>query len=469
LVTERLLKQLPHAPHVQPGSSKQCQPGTRVALLDEIVDWAYSPNSTRGILLYGAAGTGKSAVANSVAKILAGRGVLAPFFAFDRSSQDRKAHQLYPTLAAYLLCRCQRYQQSLCAQETNQLATRDIQDQYTRLFGEPICAHTILKPVVFIIDALDECPDAGVDSPLRRMLLETLRTCLLDGQLPPNVRIVLTARPDDDIQRVLMHNNAALAGRPIDNVEGTEDDIRAFVEKRLEGTDVAEMAGRIAAASQPLFECAATLCRELTGVHRPKTVQLRRGLVKRVLQCPGRALYESYRGILEAHLDVNDEACMSSYRQLLAWIFAARTPQTKVVLVQIVEGLHLMDSITDILNGLGSLLTGTTTNDYSPIRPLHTSFRDFVLDAEASGPFTIKPAFTVADSQLALACFRLMGRLLESGLRYNICCLPSPFVYKKDVKDLNDRLTAHVSPALRYACREVSAHLSRCENPDEGA
>ncbi|KAL1725188.1 hypothetical protein EV714DRAFT_221839, partial [Schizophyllum commune] len=449
-------------------SSKQCQPGTRVSLLGEIVDWVYSPNSTRGLLLYGAAGTGKSAIANSVAKILAGRGVLAPFFAFDRSSQDRKAHQLYPTLAAYLLCRCQRYQQSLCAQETNQLATRDIQDQYTRLFDEPIRAHTILKPVVFIIDALDECPDTGVDGPLRRMLLETLRTCLLDGQLPPNVRILLTARPDEDIQRVLMHNNAALAGRPIDNVEGTEDDIRAFVEKRLEGTDVAEMAGRIAAASQPLFECAATLCRELTGVHRPKTVQLRRGLIERVLQCPGRALYESYRGILEAHLDVNDEACMSSYRQLLAWIFAVRTPQTKAVLQEIAEGFQSMNHFIDVLNGLGSLVTGTTTNGYDPIRPLHTSFRDFVLDVKASGVFAITSEFDAADPQLALACCRLMGRP-EIGLRYNTIKLPSPFVYKRHIENLDDHLAEHVSPALRYACREVSAHLSRCENPDEGA
>ena len=124
--------------------------------------------------------------------------------------------------------------------------------------------------------------------------------------------------------------------------------------------------------------------------------------------------------------------------------------------------------IDKVLVHLGSLLTGTLAGDNQPIRPLHTSFRDFVLDAEASGPFTIKTAFAVADSQLALACFRLMGRK-TIGLRYNICDLPSPFVYKEDVENLDGRLTEHVSPTLRYACREVAAHLSRCENADGGS
>ncbi|KAI5892000.1 WD40 repeat-like protein [Schizophyllum commune H4-8] len=459
LVTQRLLEHLPYAPHVQPGSSKRCQPGTRVILLDEIVDWAYSPNSTRGFLLSGAAGTGKSAIANSVAENLASRGVFAPFFAFDRSSQDRKAHQLYPTLAAYLLCRCKRYQQALRTQEANRLVTRDIQDQYTRLFDEPIRAHTILEPVVIVIDALDECPDAGNDGLLRRVLLETLRTCLLDDQLPRNIRILITARPDKDIQSVLMHKNTALAERPIHNVEGTKDDIRAFVKKKLEGEEAAELADEVATASQSLFECAATLCRELTGVNRPKTIQLRHDLVQRVLHSGGRALYESYRGILEAHLDVDSMACMSSYRQLLACIFAVRTPQTRAVLQEIAAGLQSTNDIMDILKGLGSLLTGTTANGYDPIRPLHTSFRDFVLDAEASGPFAITSEFAAADSQLALACFGIMGRP-KSGLRYNICDLPSPFVYKKDVENLDELLSKHVSLGLRYACREVSVHLS---------
>ncbi|KAJ7790050.1 hypothetical protein B0H14DRAFT_226759 [Mycena olivaceomarginata] len=59
-----------------PSASKACLPGTRVALLSRIRHWALHPTSARTILLHGAAGKGKSAIANTMARQLQYIGLL---------------------------------------------------------------------------------------------------------------------------------------------------------------------------------------------------------------------------------------------------------------------------------------------------------------------------------------------------------------------------------------------------------
>ncbi|KAG6810017.1 hypothetical protein H0H92_013703 [Tricholoma furcatifolium] len=78
--------------------SKVCLKGTRVALLQCINNWALDPLSARVMLLNGGAGKGKSAIAHTIAKKLEGSGqAIVPFFAFNRSIQERSSSQLIPT------------------------------------------------------------------------------------------------------------------------------------------------------------------------------------------------------------------------------------------------------------------------------------------------------------------------------------------------------------------------------------
>ncbi|KAG6808928.1 hypothetical protein H0H92_002339 [Tricholoma furcatifolium] len=61
--------------------SKACLEGTRVALLKRISDWALDPTGPRALLLTGAAGMGKSAVAHTIARHLENSGAaIVPFF-----------------------------------------------------------------------------------------------------------------------------------------------------------------------------------------------------------------------------------------------------------------------------------------------------------------------------------------------------------------------------------------------------
>ncbi|KAL1726166.1 hypothetical protein EV714DRAFT_219843, partial [Schizophyllum commune] len=252
--------------NTQAGTSKGCLPNTRVQLLASVMDWVFDPKGPRCLIIHGAAGKGKSAVANSVARILADMGAIAPFFAFDRTNPTRHAHQLYPTLAEKLARYDQRYLDKLRSLRTEQLETIDIEDQHRYLMLSALRLYQTRVPTVFVIDALDECrndDDGSIGE--RATLFRTLRACICDHGLPPSIRFLITTRPDDlDIADLLQEDETITAGRSIDHEENTKSDIRKVVEANLRGTDASGLVDDVVQASQSLFECAAVLCRELT-------------------------------------------------------------------------------------------------------------------------------------------------------------------------------------------------------------
>ncbi|KAL1732396.1 WD40-repeat-containing domain protein [Schizophyllum commune] len=221
------LDKLPYARGVRAEPSKRCLPGTRVELLRKIQDWALNPVANRVYLLQGTAGKGKTAVAHTVALSLQEAGVVTPFFAFNRYDQERAAHQVLPTLARQLAERNKLYSQYLCDQPPSLLESREPATQVQCLILGGLGDCTVGAPIVFVIDALDECSDARVQAEDRRNMLERLRNCLVDSRLPSNVRFFLTYRPDEDIIRCLAQPIVQATRLSIDKVDGTESDIRA--------------------------------------------------------------------------------------------------------------------------------------------------------------------------------------------------------------------------------------------------
>ncbi|KAL1704945.1 hypothetical protein EV121DRAFT_204790 [Schizophyllum commune] len=456
------LEHLPYARGVVASSSKLCLPGTRVALLKDIEDWARSPDSPRTYILYGSAGKGKSAIAHTTARQLAGLGFITPLFAFDRSDQTRAAHQLLPTLAKSLAEQNKLYSQYLCSMRSSQLSTRDLQDQSSLLITDALGDCTVGPPIVFVIDALDECP---VDNPAaaieRRKLLHTLRRCLDNARLPANVRFFLTYRQEEDVHHVLGQRRTPAIRRRIDEVEGAGEDLRKLVEAALSDIVGGGQINDIAEAAQDLFQCAAILCRELS-TYNSTAMAIPRAIKESCRDDPGNVLYLTYYAILETHFDPRDAVSMVAYRKVLSWIFAVQSPQSYVVFRDVAKVLlSHHDDLSRVLDGLKSLLTGVLVdNSTTPITAHHTSFRDFLLDAGASGPFCIASELDIADEELAYACLRIANDPVR-GLRYNICQLPTSLTFKKDIKDLFERVNQHVSPSLQYACRATSAHLLR--------
>ncbi|RDB23760.1 hypothetical protein Hypma_009426 [Hypsizygus marmoreus] len=80
---------------------KGCLPDTRLAIIDEIMQWATSSADSHKICwLTGVAGSGKSAIAHSVAERLANQKCLGSFYAFDATNQvDRTPQHLFSTIS----------------------------------------------------------------------------------------------------------------------------------------------------------------------------------------------------------------------------------------------------------------------------------------------------------------------------------------------------------------------------------
>jgi NACHT domain len=161
------------------GKSLACLPCTRVALLEEIQVWALDPTGPRALLLHGAAGKGKSATVHSVAIALESLGVaVVPFFAFNRSVKDRFLSQLIPTWVKQLAEANSQFLRYLHDLHPKELQSLDILDQRD-LVVKGLANLDDKMPLIFIIDALDECPKEDADA-----LLRTLRELLLSSEPP---------------------------------------------------------------------------------------------------------------------------------------------------------------------------------------------------------------------------------------------------------------------------------------------
>src|SRR6266702_1461981 len=105
------------------------------------------------------------------------------------------------------------------------------------------------------------------------------------------------------------------------------------------------------------------------------------------------------------------------------------------------------DSVVTMLRRLGSLFSNVNSPDgIPPIVPLHTSFRDFLINKEKSGDFSI--ILRDAHYGLAHSCLGLMLR----DLRFNICNIESSYLATKTSKTLKPALP---NTSLLLCCMPV--------------
>ncbi|KAJ7468904.1 hypothetical protein B0H11DRAFT_2045246 [Mycena galericulata] len=359
-----------------PTASKACLQGTRIALLSRIRYWALDPTSARTLLLHGAAGTGKSAVVYTMARTLQSEALaVVPFFAFNRSVSNRSSSQLIATWAKHLAQSNTQYLRYLHTLLPAELESSDILDQQDHLLIRGLASGIDDgRPLIFTIDALDECPKGEAN-----VVFRALRELLSRPDLPPFVRFVFTYRSDEDIRSMFSDLPTPAMSIPIDDEDSTREDIRKFIATQLDKPDVMDMIDDVAEAAQTLFECAAVLCRELTA-RRPRSISARRDFVRGLKESPGMLLYASYHGILKMYFDEEDVQLLKLFRRVMAWIFLVRSP---------------------------------------------------------------------------LACLRIMN----TGLQFNICRLPTSFALNSEVTDLPHKVEKCISPGLRYACMATAHHL----------
>ena len=221
----------------------KCHPNTRVAVLAEITQWIQhiTEESERVLWLYGSAGAGKSAIAQSMAEMCAKLGLLVASFFFSRSSQSRNNEKRLMASIAYQLAlsipATRTYIES-AVQIDPSICDRSLDTQLETLIIQPLksaCAVVGLQvakqwPRLIIIDGLDECDGPSIQS----SIICVLSTALL--RMPVPLFLFIASRPEPQILKAFNHLNKYQAARHIvlDDSYEPDVDIKTFLLSRFE-------------------------------------------------------------------------------------------------------------------------------------------------------------------------------------------------------------------------------------------
>ncbi|KIO00839.1 hypothetical protein M404DRAFT_1003537 [Pisolithus tinctorius Marx 270] len=376
--------------------TKRCLDGTRTEILTDIIDWIYdtAENVPCILWLHGQAGKGKSAIAHTIALWFKSIGGVGSCFCFSRDWQaEHLEEQLIRTVSWDLAERDPAFRRALAdavAKDDALKTTSDIVLQWKRLISEPlhqISGH-IVGNVLVVVDALDE---SGAE-PSRRHLLSVLASSQT-AELPRNVRILVTSRTLPDIEHVL---NAAqhVRSTSLDDVSTglSERDVRLYIMKKvghLRGVGPA-VVHAISQKAEGLFEWARLAC-EFVNPGAVKNVSVKERVDNVMnLRSGGRLLDAMYRAILEDSIP-KDGTMLTRFRSVMQQVMSALEPLHLNTLNKMRS--HFPDKedhydIVAILECMAPLLGGITDRS-SPVRPLHASFYDFLMDRSRSGVYFI--------------------------------------------------------------------------------
>ncbi|KAH9963996.1 quinon protein alcohol dehydrogenase-like superfamily [Lactifluus volemus] len=442
-----------------------CYRDTRKHFLDHIVEWVKNPESDRGLLLLGQAGTGKSSIAHEIAlQFDETSRYLSSYVAFVRKEKAKEssdeAYHFFTTLARGLSDRYPQFKLALkraIASDPSFGTTRDPRRLFTRLLVIPLKSVPLVDPILIIIDGLDESGITIGGDALHTFLAERL----ID--LPSNVRILITSRSEDDIEQAFAKAESVHTLYMDDDhmAANTTQDISLYIQSKLRKDVFDDHGSKLVQASQGLFQWAAVACGFITS---PANLGLSYHECVQRLLAPSRGLSGEgpldnlYEEVLQWYF--NSDQTQVLFRSIMGQLFAAVEPlsiNSLIALRQHAPVVHPQDSnlVLRILRCLGSLLSNVTSHDQTrPILPLHTSFRDF-LTSKTSKVFYVD--LTDAHHDLSHSC---LGLMLD-GLKFNMCRLESSYLANSDVPDLESRITKYIPSALQYGCIYWSDHLCR--------
>ncbi|KAF8342414.1 WD40 repeat-like protein [Amanita rubescens] len=458
------LNSMPYAAGAGLNTQKLCLEGTRGEILDEITDWIndVDDSAPRLFCLHGTAGSGKSAIAHTIAHRFKALGRLGSLFCFDRNrAAERRHEKIFATIAQDLADCHPQLRKALAAaihHKTSLRNTPDVLQQWEELIVQPANAMSdaMAGPIVIVIDALDESGDTNSRRHILRILAgKHAKTKGSITNLPPHFRILLTSRPLLDVVdafKSVIH----VRQKSMESIPSTELDVLRYVTDQLleieVGPALPTFSASLARESGGLFEWARLACAFVKGENSAGAGLTAEGrftaIMARSKDVP--LLDGMYRLTLEAMFPKDEPArrrCIDRFKSVMAQILGTVEPLPLASLAAMrrhfVNGSDI--DLRSIVIPMGALLGGTTDSSI-PIRALHASFPDFLIDRDRSGEYFID--VSPVQESLAVSCLLVM----ENGLRFNICQIPTSYLPNSKIPDLYDRTVKEcISPELAYS------------------
>ncbi|KAF1976519.1 vegetative incompatibility protein HET-E-1 [Bimuria novae-zelandiae CBS 107.79] len=446
-----------------------CLPNTRTELLRHIQGWASDKNSKPIFWLNGAAGTEKSTIARTVARAFAEQQQLGASFFFKRGEGERgNATRFFTTIATQLAHRVSELGPGIkkAIEADPAISEKTLKDQFEKLILHPLLdiAHLPALVLLIVIDALDECePDNDIRLVLQllsrtRDLKSVLLRVFVTSRPELHIRLGFKQLPNGTFQDLILHQVAK---------QTIQHDIRVYFEHELgrvreerslsSGWPRQDQVEALVGQAVPLFIFAATACRYIGD--RRDNPKKRLEIILGYRKAKVSKLDATYLPILNQLFDEEDEedrerwAC--EFRDIVGSIVVLETPLSTASLARLLN--ISKDDVSCRLDSLHSVLSIPDRDDI-PVRLLHLSFREFLVDAskKEKSPFWVDER--ARHERLASHCLQLMSG--TDGLRQNMCDL-QPGNLRGEVDE--GRITSHLSPELQYACRYWVYHLKQSQ------
>ncbi|ETS77358.1 hypothetical protein PFICI_11232 [Pestalotiopsis fici W106-1] len=412
---------------VDVGDSPRCVSDTRLRIRQAISAWADQDSGESIFWLVGPAGTGKSTIMRTVADSFTKNKRLAAGYFFKRGEKGRNdTSRLFATLAMQLADAIPSFKNclrtSLGDLDGDAVEKKGLAAQFEKLLWSPLGqlppANTSEVPMVIIIDALDECERPEHTSQILT-LLSKLPGITTDRNL---LRVLLASRSASEIVEAL------------------------------------EPLVELATKPEPLFIYAATLCRYVYDEQHPRDPERQLKLWFKQCEENKSQLHQMYDPIFSQLFFGNKNG--ESSRQLL-FLYALTLLAAPLPAPALVALLDLdMDDVYWWLPELHAVLD-IPTDSQKPMRVLHKSFSDFLLDQENLGPDNDQVEAADIHALLAAKCVLLM----TAELKQDICDIQkldaTPGAV--DEKIMNQRIPAH----LGYACLYWIYHVEGSERSPE--
>jgi WD40 repeat protein len=424
------------------------------------------------------AGTGKSTVALTIAREYAKKGRLGASFFFSRGGGDlASAGKFATTIAAQLakeLPELRTHVKNVVASQPR-IRVVGLYEQWEKLVLEPLSRlgkNTYSRPIVIVVDALDECDNEDDVS----LLIQ----CLVDAAAVGDIRlrVFVTSRPDPLINSGFNRiSREAHQDFILHNIEHSvvDQDLTLFYQNRLRHTAErfrlstslysVETIQILVRKSDRLFIHAATVCRFIHDGGQLAQERLSH-LINMENQStqPEKELYRMYTTVLEHSFALYREPeeaakIRTLFNRVIGSIVVLSDTVTSAELSTILDEPE--DNILPMLHCLYSVLDIPEEADRR-IRLVHPSFRDFLLDPARSSNKTFSVDAKSTHRDLLFCCLRLM----KAYLRRNMCNIQWPGTRTHDIpKARIDQLIAHPT---QYACRNWIYHLQQSDvDPNE--
>ena len=436
------------------------------------------------------AGTGKTAIAWTVCSCASADPtiILGGSFFCSRSAgstEHRDVRRVVPTLARLLARQLPEFGAALAKELEHDpyVMAKHVKTQVKQLLYKPLLAlKGSISPVLFVIDALDECcSQTSVDGKSDDFDSHRTVSDLLDalaeefshsaGSLL--AKFLVTSRPETHIRDTCVSNatfSKVLRLHEDDKAQAAAD-VHLYIEARLlnpqlRGQFTTADALKLSRVCDGLFIAAATALKYIlakcndTAAERFQTVlnSSRDGLSNGVAE----ALDAMYALILaEAMRDDGGEANkIPTLPELLASLLSTRMTLSVAALADLLDqptndSPHVLPAHTRLRARLSRLhaVIHVPDGDVEPsLRTLHASFGDYLF---VRAPDSTRLSESLGHDVLARACFQVM----DKRLRFNVSQNHSS--YKPNSTTRHHSITL----SLEYACLQWAYHLASAPNP----